>query len=332
LVSDHVRAQHFIHYDGNFMLTARERFLACWLLAGALLAAFVVPGLSDLFAPVAHFCLFALIVLSLLPMGRLDFNEIFSMDWKIWQIVLWQLIVLPAIIVAAAHLCRFNDNVTALLVTTASAGSLFASPTFAELLQVNKQKALQCMILSTFMMPVSYFFFFTVVLHSTVELDISAFVHRCTLFLILPLGLFLTYMGISRSLPLELVRTVESGSRRLTIIALIGFGIGIVGPARSLLLDDPQRFFLYLLLVTCLGAGMAYLTAIVMFKQGISDALTASIVSGFRNVGLGFVLLPGIATDSTAAYVGVSQIPIFLAPLVLSLHARNFIRFKPSAA
>ena len=40
---------------------------------------------------------------------------------------------------------------------------------------------------------------------------------------------------------------------------------------------------------------MAYLTAIVMFRQGISDSLTASIVSGFRNVGLGFVLLSGMA-------------------------------------
>jgi predicted Na+-dependent transporter len=314
------------------MLTARERLLACWIIAGSLMAGFLVPGLTAIMAPYAHICLFCLIVLSLLPMGRLDFNEIFSMDWKIWQIVLWQLIVLPAIIVAAAHLARLNENLTALLVTTASAGSLFASPTFAELLQVNKQKALQCMILSTFMMPVSYFLFFTLVLHASVSLDMQAFVQRCAVYLILPLGLFLTYMGMARDLPVGLVRNIEGGSRRLTIVALIGFGIGIIGPARDLLISDPQRFVLYLALVTCLGAGMGYLTAIVMFKQGMSDALTASIVSGFRNVGLGFVLLPGVATESTAAYVGVSQIPIFLAPLVLSLHARNVLRLKPSLA
>jgi predicted Na+-dependent transporter len=305
------------------MLTSNERYFACWLLAAAIAAGYLVPGLSATFAPYAHFCLFGLIVLSLLPMGRLDFSEIFSMDWKIWQTVLWQLFVLPAIIVAAAHLAKLSSGLTALLITTASAGSLFASPTFAELLQVNKQKALQCMILSTFMMPLSYFVFFTLVLHSEVNLDIGAFINRCTLFLVIPLGLFLTYMGIARSLPEPLVDNIESGSRRLTIVALICFGIGIVGPARQLLINDYERFVLYLLLVSCLGAGMAYLTAIVMYKHGISDALTSSIVSGFRNVGLGFVLLPGITNDSTAAYVGVSQIPIFLAPLVLSLHARG---------
>lgn len=305
------------------MFTAFERSIACWLLAIAIAAGFLVPGLAEIMQPYALFCLFSLIVLSLLPMGRMDFGDIFSMDWKIWQIVLWQLFVLPALIVACSHVFKLSGSITALLVTTASAGSLFASPTFAELLQVNKQKALQCMILSTFMMPLSYFVFFTLVLHSDVALDIQSFVHRCTVFLILPLGLFLTYMGVARSLPVSFVSNIESTSRRLTILALIGFGIGIVGPARDMLGAQPVQFALYLLMVTLLGAGMAYLTAIVMYKQGMSDALTASIVSGFRNVGLGFVLLPGIATDTTAAYVGISQIPIFLAPLVLSLHARN---------
>jgi predicted Na+-dependent transporter len=313
------------------MLTAHERNLTCWFLAVAIFAGYLVPGLSAAMAPYSYFCLFMLIVLSLLPMGRLDFEEIFSLDWRNWQIVLWQLFALPAIIVAFAHICKLSSNLTSLLVITASAGSLFASPTFAELLQVNKQKALQCMILSTFMMPLSYFVFFTLVLHSDVTLDIGAFINRCTVFLVLPLGLFLTYMGIARSLPGHLVQQIERGSRRLTIFALVCFGIGIVGPARTLLLEDSGRFALYLLMVTCLGAGMAYLTAIVMYKQGISDALTASIVSGFRNVGLGFVLLPGVTTESTAAYVGISQIPIFLAPLVLSLHATQALRYDTLA-
>ena len=256
-------------------------------------------------------------------MGRLEGDEVFSLDSKVWQIVVWQLLVLPAIIVSAAHLLRVDSSITLLLVTTSSAGSLFASPTFAELLQVNKQKALQCMVLSTFLMPLSYFFFFTVVLHANVEIDVMQFVNRCMIFLVLPLGLFLIYMGIATSLPPKMAEAIEGLSRRSTIFALMVFGLGIVGPARDLLWQEPHRFMIYLTIVTLLGAGMAYLTAIVMFKQGMSDSLTASIVSGFRNVGLGFVLLSGIAGQSTAEYVGVSQIPIFLAPLVLSIFVRN---------
>jgi predicted Na+-dependent transporter len=299
------------------MLTAKERLIACWLLAITIVIGFTVPGLSEMFSGYTSISLFLLIILSLLPMGRMQPEEVFTLDSKVWQIVMWQLLVLPALIVSGAYLAKVNATITILMVTTASAGSLFASPTFAELLQVNKQKALQCMVLSTFLMPASYFIFFTVVLHADVELDVWTFLTRCTFFLVMPLGLFLVYFGISLDLPTAVTDRVEGMSRRLTILVLIAFGLGILGPARDLLWSDPKEFLLYITIVTLLGAGMAYLTAVVMFRQGMSDALTASIVSGFRNVGLGFVLLSGMSTAETDKYVGISQIPVFLAPLIL---------------
>jgi predicted Na+-dependent transporter len=305
------------------MLTASERLIACWLLAVAIAIGFVVPGLSEIFSPFTSISLFMLIILSLLPMGRMEPENVFSLDKKVWQIVIWQLIVLPAIIVSAAYLAKIDSTITILMVTTASAGSLFASPTFAELLQVNKQKALQCMVLSTFLMPGSYFLFFTVVLHAEVSIDAWSFVNRCMIFLVLPLAIFLIYFGIASELPQKLTETVEGASRRLTILVLIAFGLGILGPARDLLWTNPDRFILYLAIVTILGAGMAYLTAVVMFQQGMNDALTASIVSGFRNVGLGFVLLSGMSTSATDEYVGISQIPVFLAPLILHFIVRK---------
>ena len=312
------------------MLTTYERTFACWLLAAAMAAGLLVPGLSETFAPFAYGALLCMIILSLVPMGRLQFGDIFSLDWNIWQVVLWQLFVLPAIIVSAAYLAKINSSITALMVTTASAGSLFASPTFAELLQVNKQKALQCMILSTFMMPISYFFFFTLIMHAEAGLDITNFIYRCVAFLVFPLGLFLVYMGYALCIPEKLVVSIERCARRATILALIIFGVGIIGPARDLLWNDFGHFALYLVIVTSLGAGMAYLTAIVMYRYGITDALTASIVSGFRNVGLGFALLPSISVETTAAYVGISQIPIFLAPLVLNHLVRASRQAEPA--
>ena len=102
-------------------------------------------------------------------------------------------------------------------------------------------------------------------------------------------------------------------------MALMIFGLGIVGPAVDMLWHQPLRFATYLFIVTSLGAGMAFLTTIVMYRQGMNNALTASIVSGFRNVGLGFVLIQGSANADTAAYVGISQIPIFFAPLIMRM-------------
>ncbi len=314
------------------MLSSQERSLACWILMATISIGFLVPGLSSFFAPFAFFALFCMIILSLVPMARLDVEDIFSLDWKVWQIVLWQLFVLPALILSAAVLLKLHVSLTMLLIVTASAGSLFASPTFAELLKLDRRKALQCMILSTFSMPISYFVFFELILHTHIYIDLPNFALRCSTFLILPMGPFLVYMGYARCIKKDLIEKIEGASRRLTILCLMVFGLGILGPAREMLFNEPYRFLMFLAIVSILGASMAYLTAVVMYRQGITDALTASIVSGFRNVGLGFVLLPGALSTETSAYIGISQIPIFLAPLVVSFITRNNGEVKEAQA
>ena len=296
-----------------------DRLIAGWLLAFTIGAGYFVPYLSEVFAPYALPALFIMIVASLIPMARLKIGEIFSLEPDILKIVFWQLFVLPTIILAAAHLLKFNTSIVTLMAVTACAGSLFASPALADLLGLNQRKALQCMVLSTFIMPFSYFFFLTIILHSGVEIVIADFVGRTGLFLLLPAALFLFYSAFAEDIPTAVVDKIENSARYVTIGALMVFGLGIVGPAADLLATDPSRFLTFLAIVTALGVGMAFLTTIVMYRQGVNNALTASIVSGFRNVGLGFVLIEGSANSDTAAYVGISQIPIFIAPLVMRL-------------
>ncbi len=296
-----------------------DRLVAGWLLAGTITAGYFVPLLSQIFAPLALPALFIMIMASLIPMARLRLGEVFSLEADNLRIVFWQLFVLPTIILASAYLLKFSPKFMTLMLVTACAGSLFASPALANLLGLNQRKALQCMVLSTFIMPFSYFFFLTLILHSEVQMDISEFIGRTGMFLMLPAALFLFYSAYAEAMPERWVAKIETSARWMTIIALMIFGLGIVGPAAKLAHAEPGRFLTFLVIVTVLGMGMAFLTTIVMYRQGINNALTASIVSGFRNVGLGFVLIQNSATPDTAAYVGISQIPIFLAPLLMRL-------------
>lgn len=287
------------------------------LLVGTITAGLMLPRLSAHFAPFALPALFCMIVASLIPMARLKLEEVFSLERDILRIVFWQLFILPTIFLAAAYLAKINLSVMTLIAVTTCVGSLFASPALADLLGLNQRKALQCMVLSTFAMPFSYFFFMTVILHSEVDIEIADFIGRSGIFLMLPAALFLFYSAYAEDLPESFVSRVENSARWITIAALIVFGLGIIGSASALLWTNPMRFATLLLVVTFLGVGMAFLTTIVMYRQGITNALTASIVSGFRNVGLGFVLIQGSVSSEAAAYVGVSQIPIFFAPLVM---------------
>lgn len=300
-----------------------DRLFAGWLLAATIVAGYSMPVLSKFFAPFALPALFIMIVASLIPMARLKLEEVISLEGDILRIVFWQLFVLPTIILAASHLLKLDSGMVTLMAVTACAGSLFASPALADLLGLNQRKALQCMVLSTFIMPFSYFTFLTLILHSEVEIIVADFVGRTGVFLMLPAALFLIYSAYAGEMPDRMVRKIEYSARWLTIGALMVFGLGIIGPASQMLTLEPIRFLTFLAIVTALGAGMAILTTIVMYRQGVNNALTASIVSGFRNVGLGFVLIQGSATPDTAAYVGISQIPIFLAPLIMRLFIVN---------
>ena len=301
------------------MLRIDDRLLKGWLLAATIVAGYTIPALSKIFELLALPALFIMIVASLIPMARMKLEEVFSLEADVLRIVFWQLFILPTIILAATYLLKFSPTVVTLMAVTACAGSLFASPALADLLGLNQRKALQCMVLSTFIMPFSYFVFLTLILRSEVQIGMADFVGRTGIFLMLPAALFLIYSAYAEDLPDLTVRKIESSARWVTIGALMIFGLGIVGPAAEMLAQEPVRFLTFLLIVTVLGAGMAFLTTIVMYRQGINNALTASIVSGFRNVGLGFVLIQGSATSDIAAYVGVSQIPIFIAPLIMRL-------------
>jgi hypothetical protein len=300
-----------------------NRFAVGVLLAATIFSGLTIKGLPQIFAPYTLQALFIMIVASLIPMARLKIGEIFSFEPDILRIVFWQLFVLPSILLAATHMLKVSPVIVNLMAVTVCAGSLFASPALADLLGLNQRKALQCMVLSTFTMPLSYFVFFSVIMRSSVEIELAEFVGRTGIFLMLPAAIFLFYSAFAEGMKEEVTFRIEHGARWVTIISLMVFGLGIIGPAAKLLVADPSRFLTFLVVVTMLGAGMALLTTVVMFRQGITNALTASIVSGFRNVGLGFVLIQGTATEETAAYVGISQIPIFLAPLFMRLAISN---------
>ncbi len=300
-----------------------SRLILGLVLAATIFAGLTVEGLPEQFAPFTLQALFIMIVASLIPMGRQKLGDIFSFEPDVLRTVFWQLFVLPSLMLAATHMLKVSPGIVKLMAVTACAGSLFASPALADLLGLNQRKALQCMVLSTFTMPLSYFLFFSVVMHSSVEIQLSEFIGRTGIFLMLPAAIFLFYSAFAEDMNETVARRVEQGARWVTVVALMVFGLGIIGPAAKMLAVQPERFLALLVVVTLLGASMATLTTIVMYRQGITNALTASIVSGFRNVGLGFVLIQGTAADETAAYVGISQIPIFLAPLVMRLFISN---------
>jgi hypothetical protein len=67
-----------------------------------------------------------------------------------------------------------------------------------------------------------------------------------------------------------------------------------------------------------------HLVGYALFKrQGLHVAYTAALLNGNRNMGLMLAVTVGTAGEAFALYVGIAQIPMYFAPLLLGPFVRR---------
>ncbi|MEZ5843066.1 MAG: hypothetical protein R3D27_04960 [Hyphomicrobiaceae bacterium] len=294
-----------------------ERTISAAFLAVAVLLGLTVPSLSALLKPVALPALLVVVVLSLVPFARMPASALLSLKAPVLRIVAWQQFALPGIVIAAATVLKVPEQVVVLMVVTIASGALFASPALAELLHLNRERALQCMVLSTLLTPVSLFIFLNIYRDAGTHILLDVFVQRVAVFLIVPFLLFAAYRILAKDLSDKVVERVSDISRWGVILALVVFCIGIMSDVSNEVGTSPRIVIFDLIVASMLCCGMLLLTIVTMWRYGADEALTAGILCGFRNVGLGYALVGEAIGHQLAVYVGVSMLPMFLTPVII---------------
>ena len=301
-----------------------ERTLASALLACAVLLGMALPSSASILKPYALPALFLVVVLSLIPFAKLPIDNLFSMRAPVLRVVAWQQFALPCIVISVAIVAKLPDTIIVFTVVTACSGALFASPALAELLHLNRQRALQCMVLSTLLTPISLFLFLSLFRDASTALNIAMYIERIAVFLIAPFVLFAAYRIVAtRCVPDALDEKLNFISRWGVIVALIVFCIGIMSDVSDEFGRAPQVVLFDLAIATLVCSGMLLLTVIVMYRFGQDEALTAGIVVGFRNVGLGYALVGDAIGHQLAVYVGISMLPMFVTPVIIRVVYAN---------
>ncbi len=288
-----------------------------YILAGGVLVALFSPQLSVQLAPYAMQALFVVICCSLFSFANHSFRDLVTLEKKTWLMVAWQQAALPAIVLAIGILAELPVNIVSLMIVTACAGSLFASPMLAGLLSLEYRRALQTMVLSTFTMPVSLYVFLGLLNDAHVPLNFDVYIMRAAIFLIIPFAILWVFSVVLRYVPKVVSQSVIELSRWTSIVALLIFGVGIMQPVSVELYEHPMKVAAYLGLVVTMSVSMLVLTVIVMYRFGLNEAMTASVQSGLRNVGLSLALIGDMIGSELALYVGLSMLPVFLAPAII---------------
>lgn len=293
-----------------------EKFLAALVLALGVVVAFQFDGLAAWFTPFLMPSLFCVMVFSLLPFVNFGKETFTKLHPAVLPLVGLQQLLLPGCAAVVGSMLNFDPQILFFIMVTLTSGSLFASPTLVHLMGLDQKLAVQTVIASTLIAPISIFAGFSLLSYDQFSFDLINFTFRFFVLMVVPLGIF--YM-IKRSAKNWSPKTIETSvrvGRWGSVLSLVVFCFALEAPVVEALKADEGVFFYYLFVSIATTLTVAIVLRFAMARMGYHTAMTASVLGSFRNIGLTFGLVGYVGDSNLAVYVGASQIPMFFAPLL----------------
>jgi BASS family bile acid:Na+ symporter len=197
--------------------------------------------------------------------------------------------------------------------------TVFAAPTIAHLLKLDSRLPINGMVLSTFLMPVTLYLFGEALEGDGLGISISQYGSRVAIFLLLPLFLSILINRFVGKLPKTYTPTIFLVLRAGAVASLLAFGIGIMDGVAEKIETDPDRVLIFLSIALGFVLATVVGTIALFWSMGRDLTIAATILSAHRNVGLTYALIGTAAGHDFAIYVAVSQVPMFLSPLLIHL-------------
>ncbi len=300
----------------NIMRTAPSLVVPI-LLAIVVFSGVIFPQLAAFASPFVFPALFFLLTFSLSLSTDQPVTVLTKPDPAVWGIMLWQMAFIPLMVILVGWGFQLPADLHLMLLATAVSGTVFAAPTIAHLLKLDSRLPINGMVLSTFLMPVTLFVFGKALGGAGLDISISQYVSRVGLFLLLPLLLSILINWLVRGLPEPRTSKIFAVLRIGAIASLVVFGVGIMDGVADKFATDPDRVIMFLLIAIGFAVATVLGTIFLFWSVGWDLMIAAAILSVYRNIGLTYALIGTAAGDDFAIYVGVSQIPMFLSPLLI---------------
>jgi len=147
-----------------------------------------------------------------------------------------------------------------------------------------------------------------------VEVDLDAVFARAALMVLLPFALA---WGMRSMFGLRRLARNNDLLGGLNVLMMVVFAIAVMDGVTARLVQH-THFVGILFGMACTATALLHLAGFLLFRRaGIATGYEAAILSGNRNMGLMLVVTSGTAGETFSLYVGIAQIPMYFAPMVL---------------
>ncbi len=294
---------------------------ARWALPAGVFAGIVLPQAATVMRPLLTLAVIGTLTAALLRLDWRNLGMAASRPALPAQLALWQLVVSPLLVWAVTALLPLAAEDRQSLVLQAAASPIGSTAVFAMILGLDGALAVVGTVLTTLLLPLTLTPLVALLLPDTgLRVDLGVFFARVTLLVALPFAL----AGVlRRAIGLARLARNDELLGGVNVVLLVIFAVAVMDGVSAKLVSDPARIAA-LFLLSCVAAAVLHAAGWLLFRRrGDATAFTAALLSGNRNMGLMLVITAGTVSDSFALYVGIAQIPMYFAPLLLGPFVRR---------
>ncbi len=297
---------------------------ARWALPAGVFAGIALPELAAALRPLLTAAVIGTLTAALL---RLDWSRLAEAARRPGlpaAIGAWQLVASPLLAWLVAALVGLAPDLGLLLVLQAAAPPIGSAAVFAMIVGLDGILAVIGTVATTMLLPLTLTALVALLLpQAGVQVDLVAFFVRVVLLVAAP---FVFAWVLRRSLGIARLARHDELLGGLNVALLLVFAVAVMDGVTARLLRDPA-FIAKLLGLACLATAALHLAGYAVFRRaGVTTAYSAALMSGNRNMGLMLVVTAGTAGEAFSLYVGIAQIPMYFAPLLLTPFLRRSLR------
>jgi len=293
---------------------------ARWALPAGVFAGIVLPDLAALLRPLLTPVVIGTLTLALLRLEWARMGAALRRPGLPLLLAGWQLLLSPALLWAASVLFGLPPDLHLVLVLQAAAPPIGSAAVFALILGLDGALAAVGTVLATLLLPLTLTPLVVLLADTGLRVDLGAFALRVTLVVVAP---FVLAAALRRRVGRERLRRNDALIGGLNVLLLVVFAIAVMDGVTTRLLAEPA-YIGGLLFASCVAALLLHAAGYAAFRwTGARTAFNVAVLSGNRNMGLMLAITAGTAGEAFSLYVGVAQIPMYFAPLLLSPFVRR---------
>ena len=293
---------------------------ARWALPAGALIGIALPDLASLLRPLLTAAVIGTLTATLL---RLDWDRLADRARRPAlpaAIASWQLVASPLLVWFGTALAGLPPEPRLALALQAAAPPIGSAAVFALILGLDGILAVVGTVSTTLLLPFTLTPLVGLLLpQAGVQVDLAAFFARVALLVALA-------WALRRAIGTARLARHDEAIGGLNVALLVVFAIAVMDGVTARLLRDPA-FIMGLLLMACVSTAALHVAGYALFRRaGVASAYSAALMSGNRNMGLMLVITAGTAGEAFSLYVGITQIPMYFAPLALTPFLRRSLR------